>query len=72
MCCGQKRSMLQNNLPPAPARTSGSSLRLTTGSEIRVRGPVSGRYYDFSGSRPVAVDPRDISALLSTRHFRRA
>jgi hypothetical protein len=72
MCCGQKRSTLQSNLPPTSARTSGSSLRLVKGSEIRVRGPVSGRYYDFSGSRPVTVDPKDIPALLGTRHFERA
>jgi hypothetical protein len=47
------------------------SLRYLQNPPIRVRGPVTGRQYDFSGSRPVqAVDPRDASALLRTRFFR--
>ena len=47
------------------------SLRYLENSPIRVRGPVTGRQYGFSGSRPVqAVDPRDASALLRTPFFR--
>ena len=46
------------------------SLRYVEKSPVRVRGPVSGRQYDFSGSHPVqAVDPRDAALLLRTRFF---
>lgn len=42
-------------------------------SPIRVRGSVSGKYYEFSGSHPVQlVDARDAASLLGTRFFRRA
>ena len=42
-------------------------------SPIRVQGRQTGRYYEFSGKRPVqAVDARDASSLLGTRFFRRA
>ena len=40
-------------------------------SPVRVRGPVTGRQYNFSGSHPVqAVDSRDATALVRTRFFR--
>jgi hypothetical protein len=45
-------------------------VRYTETSPILVRGPVSGRQYQFSGSKPVqAVDPRDAAALLRTGFF---
>lgn len=48
-------------------------IRSLKNSPIRVRGASTGRYYEFSGSRPVqAVDARDASALLLMRFFRRA
>lgn len=49
------------------------SVRYLERSPIRVRGPVSGMSYEFSGSSPVQqVDARDASSLLNTRFFRRA
>ncbi len=52
---------------------SSISIRYLENSPVRVRGPVSGLHYDFSGSRPVqAVDSRDALSLLKTRFFRRA
>jgi hypothetical protein len=49
------------------------NLRSLQNSLIRVRGPNTGRRYEFSGLRPVQpVDARDVSALLLTRLFRRA
>ena len=49
------------------------SVRYLERSPIRVRGFVSGMFYEFSGSRPVQqVDARDASSLLNTRFFRRA
>lgn len=45
-------------------------LRYTETSPILVRGPASGRQYQFSGSKPVqAVDARDVAALLRTGFF---
>lgn len=59
----------------APVSMPSASVSITyqENSPIRVRGPVSGRFYEFSGSRPVQqVDARDASSLLNTRFFRRA
>lgn len=48
------------------------SVRYTENSAIRVRGPITGREYEFSGSHPVqSIDPRDAGSLLGTRFFRR-
>ena len=41
-------------------------------SRIRVRGPVTGALYVFSGVEPVQrVDRRDAPALLGTPYFKR-
>ena len=41
-------------------------------SPILVRGSVTGRPYEFSGSRPdQSVDVRDAESLLRTRFFRK-
>jgi hypothetical protein len=41
-------------------------------SLIVVRGPATGRQYQFSGAHPdQSVDARDAEALLRTRFFRR-
>jgi hypothetical protein len=63
--------------PQAPTPTSVAqssiSIRYLENSPVRVRGQVSGMYYEFSGSRPVQpVEARDASSLLNTRFFRRA
>jgi hypothetical protein len=69
----QTRS-IQSQVPdPISKSHSSVSIRYLENSPIRVRGPVSGIGYEFSGSRPVqAVDARDASSLLNTRFFRRA
>ena len=42
-------------------------------SPVRVRGPVTGREYEFSAAHPVrAVDAQDAKPLLRTRFFTRA
>jgi len=69
-------------LPAAPASTSPASvpqafgshssvpLRYLEKSPIQLRGPVTGRRYEFSSAHPVQpVDARDASALLRTRFF---
>jgi hypothetical protein len=41
-------------------------------ASVSVRGPVSGRLYQFSRQQPVqAVDARDALSILKTRLFRR-
>jgi len=61
----------------APAATYYSgypaiSLHYLESSPIRVRGNVTGRYYEFSRATPdQSVDARDAEALLHTRFFRR-
>ena len=47
-------------------------IRYVDHSRIRVRGPVTGRQYEFSeSSRVQPVDPRDAASLLQSRFFRR-
>jgi hypothetical protein len=54
--------------PPGTIR-----LRFTREVGVRVRGPVSGHAYAFSGDAPVQpVDARDADGLLRTGYFRRA
>ena len=49
------------------------ALRYTEASPILVKGPASGREYQFSGLNPVQpVDARDVEALLRTRFFRQS
>lgn len=81
MCCGQKRSALQNQTRRTVAPSSSHSSRLNRArpssaaedASIRVRGLVSGRFYKFGGSYPVEqVDARDAPSLLNTRFFDRA
>jgi len=48
-------------------------LRYTESSPILVRGPVTGKSYQFSAAQPLLpVDTRDAPALCETRFFRRA
>ena len=49
------------------------ALRYTETSPILVKGPASGRQYQFSGLNPVQpVDARDVAGLLRTRFFRQS
>ncbi len=66
---------------PAPRTAFFSGRRLspsvilhyTETSAIRVRGPVTGRQYNFSGTPPAqAVDARDAAVLTRSGLFRRA
>ncbi len=55
--------------PPA----GGVRLHFTRQARVRVRGPVSGTDYVFSGSDPVqSVAAVDADGLLRTGYFRRA
>lgn len=58
------------SVQPLPSHSS-VVLRYTETSPILVRGPVSGRQYQFSGLKPLQpVDARDAAALLRTGFFR--
>ena len=59
---------------PAHAGPAGTVLlRTRARTRLLVRGPVSGRAYEFSAVGPAqAVDSRDAQVLLRTRHFVRA
>lgn len=57
--------------PAAVAR--GVLLRYRERARVLVRGPVSGRHYEFSAEQPnQVVEARDVEALLLTRYFMRA
>jgi hypothetical protein len=48
------------------------NLRYMESSPIRVRGPMTGRQYDFSVAQPTeAVDLRDAAVLTRSALFRR-
>lgn len=56
----------------APGASLLVTLRYLQTPAIRVRGPVTGRRYDFSGARPdQTVDPGDAPGLARTGLFRR-
>jgi hypothetical protein len=66
-------AMAQPSQKLARPHSPPASLRYVDNSPIRVRGPVTGRQYQFSGSSPVqAVEPRDVAGLLATCLFRSA
>ncbi|MFM8901737.1 MAG: hypothetical protein ACKOF9_17615 [Burkholderiales bacterium] len=51
----------------------GVPLRCRDRGPLRVRGPVTGRSYEFSAAQPIhSVDARDVDAMLRTRLFLRA
>lgn len=88
-CCGQSRAAYgaldEASRPQAPpaapyaaqpaaaAPAGGVRLHFTRQARVRVRGPVSGADYVFSGSDPVqSVAAVDADGLLRTGYFRRA
>ena len=69
----QIRSVQPHAATATSTQLSSISVRYLENSPIRVRGLVSGGWYEFSGSHPVQlVDAKDSSSLLNTRFFRRA
>jgi hypothetical protein len=83
-CCGQKRDGLRGAPQPSPgihrrgARTAATpppggrvvAVRYVERSRLVVRGPATGRQYEFSAAKPTQiVAAHDADALLRTRYF---
>jgi hypothetical protein len=76
-CCGQGRAALAPGRASGPqtAAASGPSVRIqfTQQAAILVRGPATGRHYQFHpGTQIQSVDPRDAASLLKSGYFRLA
>ncbi len=70
MCCGQKRSDLKVN---GIANQNALNLMYYGFASVNIRGPVTGRLYQFSRLSPVqSVDARDAVSILKMRLFRQA
>lgn len=71
-CCGQKRSELAGNRQRELGEPSVVAIRYLRAAPILVRGPITGRHYQFSAENPVVpVDARDAGTLLQTALFQR-
>ncbi len=73
-CCGQRRAEAVPQLSPAdrlmnvPVPTA--DLRFTQNSAVLVRGPVTGRHYQFrDGICGHPIDAKDASILLKSGYF---
>lgn len=67
-CCDQKRLTISGK-----DIDDGMALELEYGGgrTVRIRGPVTGKSYVFSGLQRIQrVDPRDALAILRDRHFK--
>lgn len=79
-CCGRKRSSsagVASTVLHTPALGPPSLrdvvLRYREHTRVVVRGPVTGRAYEFSAQQPTrAVESRDAAWLLRTQRFVRA
>jgi hypothetical protein len=76
-CCGQQRAAFiqgkQTGTQPAPVAGASVNIRFRQASSVMVRGPVTGRHYQFNGSVNVQrVDARDAAALVKTGYFQHA
>jgi hypothetical protein len=78
-CCGQQRAELSATLGTAGQNgapvSNGSELKIEfkQRSPMMVRGPSTGRHYQFAPeSYAQMVDARDAHALIESGYFRRA
>ncbi|HLH37482.1 MAG TPA: hypothetical protein VKX41_22665 [Alloacidobacterium sp.] len=76
-CCGQQRAALVQGRATGPQtflhEGASVAIRFKQPSAIMVRGPVTGRHYQFNGSaNSQHVDARDAAALIRTGYFQRA
>jgi hypothetical protein len=76
-CCGQQRSVLVQGKPTGSQEMNidgGSvNLRFTQSAAVLIRGPVTGRHYQFHGTKSTQrVHAKDAGALLKSGYFQRA
>ena len=76
-CCGQQRAALVQNKTTSTQfhqdTDASVSVRFKQPSAVLVRGPVTGRHYQFNGSvNTQRVDARDAAALIKTGYFQHA
>jgi len=73
-CCGQRRAEAARQLSPADRLMDTSAptadLRFTQNSAALVRGPITGRHYQFKdGVCAHPIDPSDAAILLKSGYF---
>jgi hypothetical protein len=79
-CCGQRRAeaVQQNTMPKHDPASSEivhtpapwAKVRFTQKAAILVRGPVTGRHYQFhEGAYSQQVDARDAAVLIDSGYF---
>ena len=73
-CCGQGRAAIAQTKLAANSAATGTSnftkLRFTRNTAILIRGPVTGRHYQFhEGAYSQQVDMRDAAPLIKTGYF---
>jgi hypothetical protein len=75
-CCGQNREFAKNESSQAPFNLQSgaeTSLRFVQRRSIVVRGPITGRPYQFHESNYTPdIDPRDVTFLLKSGFFEKA
>jgi hypothetical protein len=76
-CCGQQRAVLVQGKTAArqeaPDSRSWVNLRFMQQAAVLIRGPVTGRHYQFHGDAPVQrVDARDAVPLIKSGYFQQA
>lgn len=76
-CCGQQRAVFvqgkSTGAQTVPESGASVNIRFKQATAVLVRGPVTGRHYQFDGSRNTQrVDVRDANALIKTGYFQPA
>jgi hypothetical protein len=76
-CCGQRRAALAQGMaggqPMPDARGPSVRIEFTQQASILIRGPATGRHYQFHpGAQTQQVDPRDAASLVKSGYFRAA
>jgi hypothetical protein len=75
-CCGQQRAVLVQGKPTGSQELNieGAfvNLRFTQKAAVLIRGPVTGRHYQFHGSTSrQRVHAKDAAALIKSGYFER-
>jgi hypothetical protein len=73
-CCGQQRAVLVQEMSTTKQKFQGTfptvDIRFLQPSTVLIRGPVTGRHYQFHGTTSIQrVDSRDAAALIKSGYF---